>query len=400
MKTLSARAKAFIVAAFLSFLVYGIFQGLYGAQASVMMDYFNTTSAQHGMIITVQGIGGLAVAIICSFIGDKFNKLNLCLLGIFLMTVGSIATFFAEGYMFLFIMSLAAGIGYTFIDIMNGAVFAEVFINNKKTLIPMLHIFFGAGAMISPFFASLMVDADNPASYGLTFLIIGLASAAVLVTYFWTSKLILPETPYKKKAEVKQSAPAKAGEIFKYKTTIVLLIAGALYYSFQKGVQSWLAAYIQQTGASFELSANVLTMFFVGSLAMRIVSPWLFNKFDIKRMCIVFMLISAGFMVAALLCTNMALIITFVILSGAFQGVFSAAFAYIACDIFRTKTGSANSVVLIAISIGSMSAPLWMGAMADVMGFMVPLYIICGMLCLSTLFIWLSYKVAAKEGAC
>lgn len=374
----------FLLATFAAaWIVYAIFTVLYGSEATLMMNYFGIDTTQQGFLTTIQCIGGMGVSLLCIFFGEKMNKLWMIGFGIVLLSVGSLATAFGSSFMQVMLFALIAGIGYTFMDIMENAAVVEIFPAKTKTALPTLHMTFGIGAMAGPyFFVSLLVDPGVPASFSKTFLIVGIAAAAVLVLFLIASRRMFGKHKPGKAAVSK--AAQNPGGIFKYPAAWVMLAAGVLYFSFQKGVMTWYPTYMYETAhVDFQNSGLALTLFLIGSLACRIASPFLFNRFSILKMCIVMTLLCGVFMFASVLLAPVALILSqiFVVAGGIMQGAFVAAFVFLICEMFPGKAASATSVVLIAINIGGITTPLWMAGIAGPGNeFAIPFYIISAML--------------------
>ena len=348
-----------------------------------MMKHFSMDTTQQGFLTTIQCIGGLGVSLLCIFFGERMNKLKMIGMGIILLSAGSLATAFSASYLQLMLFALVAGVGYTFMDIMENAAVVDFFPTKAKTALPTLHMTFGIGSMVAPyFFVSLLVDPDVSASFSKTFFIAGIAGVAVLALFLFSSRRM-----FGKQGPVRPAATAAGqnpGGIFKYPAAWIMMAAGVLYFSFQKGIFTWYPTFMNVSAhVDFQNSGLALTLFLIGSLACRIASPVLFNKFSILKMLIIMTLLCGAFMFASILLAPIALILSqiFVVAGGIMQGAFVAAFVFLICEMFPGKSAAATSVVLIAINVGGILTPLWMASLAGPSNeFTMPMYIICAML--------------------
>lgn len=393
MKNLSLSKKLYVSVLFLSFLLFGIFQCLFGAEASVIKDFFNISSSKFGVIITLVSFGGLFISIFSAIFGENLDKMKMITLSLFLMLIGALGTIITSNFYVLLIFALLSGLAYTFLDVMNNAIIGDLFAENKKTLLPSLHMFFAVGATFGAFIAGFMVNDKKPQSYIRPFVLIAVCLIITLIFNIITTKKVINEPDYVKPIKTKQ----KSGEIFKYPAAWIILLAGIMHFSFQKGVQTWLPTYMMDNiGMSYENASITLTLFFLGAMFSRMLSPVLFNKFNIKRMTMLFMVISAISLALALICTNTVIAVILIFISGFFHGIFAAALVYIACDIFPNMPAGASSIVLISISLGGLTAPLWMGVLSDYnnIGLRIPMFIICIMMVFSSVFVHLAYKAA------
>ncbi len=379
-RKLNGRNLAFIVFAYAIYMVYAFYFNTFGTNATVMMAFYNITSAEQGLILTVQSVGGLAAAIFLALQGERFNKINALGLGALLVGVAGIAIGFAPPYFLLILIVIVAGIGCTFNDVMLNSLIPEVYPKRKNTLLPIAHAFYGIGAMVTPLFVTAVVDPEVFVSFAVPFLIIGIASTVIFVVYMILGKSIMPETPYADMAAVRKQVSGDPAEIFKTKKAWLFLIAGVLYFSFQVGTMSWLPTYCREIGMDFNLSGAMLTAFFGGSLVMRFISPLVLKKMTAQRAYIVFSILSAACMVAGLLTGNSMLMVVLVAVAGFMQGNSVALLVLIATEAFPHRVASASSISFIALNVATMTAPLWMGEMAGRTGFLLPL--LMGSICM------------------
>ncbi|MEF9989142.1 MAG: MFS transporter [Christensenellaceae bacterium] len=380
----------FIVMSFLIFVLYAFYKNIYGADAPVMMDFYSITNAQQGFILTTQSIGGMVVAVILALNGERYNKINVITLGMAVLVIACIFIGLVPPYVFLLILSCATGIGVTMIDVMMNGVISEVFPEKKNTLLPITHAFYGLGCMAAPLLVAFTVNPKIFESFGVPFLIIGVAGAAVFVFYLIAGKKIMKDTPYVDMESMKKRAIENPAEVFKTKPAWVLLLTGILYFCFQIGIASWLPTYcIQNLSMPFEQAGAMLTAFFGGALIMRFLCPLILKKMSTSKFFIVFGLTSALCMIAALSVTNIQLVIVLAIIAGFLQGANVVALVIMCCDTFPKRTASASAIVVFAANAATMLGPVLIGEIASVTGFRFPMYLICGLMLISILCIFL-----------
>lgn len=402
MEKFSGKEKFLLGTFFSAWILYAIFSSLYGSEAAVIMNFFDINSAEQGLLITIQCIGGMAVSLLCVFFGEKMNKLGMIGVGIALLAFGSLATAFGANYMQMMLFALVAGVGYTFMDIMENAAVVDIFPERKKTALPLLHMTYGVGAVIGPFFATAVVDPDMPSSFGRPFFFVAVAGVVVLAFFLVASRKIkIPSAPKNVQSAGLAKEKKHPGEIFKYPSAWVMIAAGVLYFSFQRGIMTWYPSYLyEDISTTFEFSGLATTLFFLGSLACRIFSPALFNRFSILKMSVWMTIFSALCMIASVVIAPVALAfaVVLVVIAGVLQGIFVASYVYLICDLFPGQSASASGVVMIAINLGGITSPLWMGWMKDQLGgYTVPLLIVSLMLIGSAALIALAHKLHAKK---
>jgi len=164
-KSLSKKHIIFLFATYFSFIVYAFYFNGFGTNAPVMMKYYAITSAQQGFIFTTQSIGALLIAIYLALHGERYNKIYMAVAGLLISGVAGITIGFAPSYIVLLFLVVAAGAGYTILDIMGNGMIPELFPKQKNTLLPLMHAFFGTGAMVSPILVAVLVNPDIPLSF-------------------------------------------------------------------------------------------------------------------------------------------------------------------------------------------------------------------------------------------
>jgi fucose permease len=362
----------------LGYVIFAIYFNWFGTTASVMMAYYNITSAQQGLIFTVQSVGGLIMAVFFAFQGERFNKINMISAAIFTVGGTALAVALAPPYAVLLLLVVAGGAGCSTIDVMMNSMIPELYPKQKNTLLPVAHGFFGTGALTAPLLITALVDPAAPRSFTRPFVWIGVIGVCVFAAFLIFSRRILSDTPYSDKFILKRHTPDKPAEIFTYKKAWMFLAAGFTYFSFQIGIMSWLPTYCEEVGMSFSTSGAVLTAFFVGSLLMRFSGPLILKKLKACDMFILFGLLSAAVVSAALFFPSA--IMPLIAAGGFMQGSCVALLVLMATDAFPNRIASASSLTFISANAASMTAPFWMGSLAQVTGFRIPLLIACGLL--------------------
>ncbi len=367
-----------------AFIVYAVYVNSFGPNAGLMMKYFNITESRHGFIITVQSIGGIITAVWLSLFGERYNKIYVISFCLALMAAGSILTGTVPaylpdggGYMLLLIFVLFAGVGYTGIDVMMNGVITETYAERKNTILPIAHAFYSTGAMAAPVFVTLTVDAMKPSTFSSPFLIIGIISAIVFAGYLITGRKIMPSTPYADMRAIKARVTENPAEIFRNRKAWIILAACLLYFSFMYGLSVWMPTFFQQErGMSHQLSGLMSTIFFLGALLMRFVSPLIFRRMAIEKFYILSGIASAVCMSAAFLpgLVFTPMIVVFVFAGGFLQGAHVIALVMISCDEFPKRTASASAITVLAFNLAAMAVPLLVGFLAEKAGFLIPMY--------------------------
>ena len=365
-----------------AFFVLAFPNMIQGSIAPVTMEYYGINAAQQGLIVTMQSIGVLGAGIFIALNGERYNKIYSVAFGLLVLSAAGIVIGGAPVYPVLLIVFVFVGIGLAFIDIMTNGVVPDVFPKQKNTLLPLTHAFFSLGATVVPIIATFVVNPEKPFTFSYPFRVMAIVAGTVLILYFFSGRRIMLDTPYTNMEKMRARVTENPAEVYKTGKAWYFLIIGILYFTFQVGSTIWLPTFaIRNTGVTFETGGAVLTALFGGMLVMRLLTPLILRKISAHNLYVVFGLASAACMIALLFIDNIPLMFVLVTACGFFQGSHAATLVLMCCEAFPERTASATSIYLIGGGIASITAPLWMGIMAEHTGFFLPMFLIsCAML--------------------
>ena len=367
------RGKAALLAlCFLGFVLYGMYYNGFGANAEAAMAYFGIDEAQNGAILTVQSFGCLAVAVLLGLFGERLNKMYALAFGILLLGLAGVCIGLipelvptAAGYAAMLGFSLVAGVGFICIDLLTNSLIADVFREDKTRVLPYAHAFYGGGAMLAPVFVTAIVSPALPESFARPYLIIGLGAVLTGAVLALCARRIAPETPYADMAAIRRRAKSNPAEIFREGRAWLFLLSAFMNLAFQTGLTTWLPRYCSATrGYDFTQAGLTVTLYFLGALAIRLLSPVAYAKIGVRRFyCGSLLSSTALYLVFMLLPMPDWADSVSICLLGFMLGATVPSLIIICCDAFPERTASASSIVVFGVSLASMTAPVLVGRM-------------------------------------
>ena len=370
--------KLFISASFCVYFIMAIPYTVHGSVAPLTMEYYGITAAQQGFIVTIQSAGAFCTTIFIALRGERYNKIHIIALGVIILCIMSAVIAGVPSYALLLGLIAIVGIGVSLMDVLMNSVFTDVFPKQKSTVIPIVHAFYSVGAMLVPIFVTLLVNPGVPSTFSYMFRLLSILAAPIFVLYIISGRRIMADTPYTNLDAMKKRVAENPAEIFKTKTAWFFMAIGTMYFTFQIGMTVWLPTYaIKEVGADFSMGAMMVTAFYLGTLVMRFLGPLFLRKLSPYQLFSYFGWVSVALMLAALFAGNVTLMLILIAISGFFQGSNVATFILICTEAFPERTASASALCYIAVGIGFLSAPLWMGALSDTTGFLFPMILIC-----------------------
>lgn len=390
---------------FLMYFLYGIYFNSVGANAENMMSFFGITESQQGMILTVQSVACIVMTVVLGLFGERINKLyglmaGLAVLGAAAIAIGTIPQYRTQGsgFSLLLVFVLVGGFGLITLDLlMNGAI-ADLFPKQKNTLLPVVHAFFGTGSMLAPLIVTALANPSRPETFANPYLVLGSSALLAALVAVFVMKKAKPMTPYADMKTVRARTNGNPAEIFTDVRAWLFLLCCMLYSCFQIGLSAWLPQYAQtQMDLSYELSNTMLTLYFLGALAARFLSPLVYRKMRVKTFYVLSLSLSALVFLAFLfLPLSFIVRCILLVLTGLLQGPAVPAQVILCCDTFPTRTASASSLVVLGISLASLVAPAAIGALIESVGYQFPMVLIAAAVLLSVgVLLWIG-KIRPK----
>ena len=173
---------------FALFLLYGVYFNAFGANAESMMAFFGITESRQGFVMTIQSLGGIVMTVLLGLFGERLHKLygllaGAVLVGVAGVTIGTMPLYGNDSYGLLLVFALIGGVGYITIDLLMNGVIADVFPEKKSTLLPIVHGFYGLGAMLAPLLVTWLTDSGRPATFAVPYLVLGAAENDIAKQY-------------------------------------------------------------------------------------------------------------------------------------------------------------------------------------------------------------------------
>ena len=389
-----------IILCLLMYLMYGIYFTVIGADSNIMMGFFGITESEQGFIMTIQSIGCLIMVILLGLFGERINKLHGLLAGLIIwgaagILIGSMTLYTQQGtgYGLMLTFALIGGVGYIMIDLLMNGVIADIYPEKKEKVLPYVHAFYGLGAMLAPMLVTALTDENEVKTFALPYLILGIAVIVIALFFAIASHKAMPATPYADMSEIKKRAVSNPAEVFKEGKAWLYLASCFAYLLFQNGLVVWAPSYFKTVNNMTEAAGNnMLTIYFLGCLIIRLLSPLVYKFISVRKFYITATLLSAFSFGAVLLVQPLILKYIFIFITGLLQGSAVPGMVVMCCNAFPKRTASASSIVVFGVSASSLIAPPLIGAVIEAAGYSIPMWGMTACLVISVLILLRSGK--------
>jgi fucose permease len=406
-KTGSGTGKGPVLAlCFVAFILYSMYFNGFGTNSPAIMGFFGIDEAANGLILTVQALGCIAMTVLLGLFGERLNKISGIAWGLLVMGAGGVLVGLIPvlspngGYLLMMAFSLVAGIGFTTIDLLMNGLVADVFPERKNTLLPFVHGFYGLGAMLAPVFVTAVVEPSVPSQFARPYLAIGAAALCAFVLMALAGRRARAHTPYADMSAIRARARSNPAEVFADLRAWLYLLVCLMFQAFQLGLTTWFPGYCREVlSFSYENSALMLTLYFLGILAMRFVSPLIYKKISVRLFYIATVASSSVlFLLFLFIRPSLGLSGALIAIIGFLHGSAVPSQVILCCDTFPQRTASASSILLFAVSTATFVVPAALGRVIGVSGYLPPMLIITACLVLSVLFLLPIARMRGKDG--
>lgn len=346
-----------LLVAWLSIFVIGMLSGALGPLLPILAARLGLPVEAMGALYPALFAGALTAQLAGGWVAERIGLRNLALLGTGLLTLG-ILGFAASATLPLLLAAAAlAGLGQGAIDVSTNVLVAAVFPRERVvSAVNLLHVAFGAGAMLAPVVATAAV-----ARLGSPMPALHLAGGVGVATVLLGARVLL-------------DAPAAHGDggpgaAALYRTPALWLLALVLflYVGGEMGVGGWTARYLERTS---DLSAGpialVVSAYWAALTAGRLVGAALGARLSAGTLLL--WSVAGSLLGAALVPLGggsvAATVVGTLILGVAYGPVFPTA-VVLATERFPRAAGRAVSVLVSAASVGGMALPPLQGVLLE-----------------------------------
>lgn len=353
--------------------VYAI-QMVFAAAANVigtilpnLVDGFNLTLSQVGVISAVQSLTGPPIIFLAGFMSDHLGPVRVLLIGLTLLIACPLFMAAASSYILLVVSIAVLGIAFGFIDPMTNAVLVKGGGQEKGKYLSLLHAAYGLGAAIFP----VLIAFALARGMSWRFSLLALASLVfgVTVVFFRCRE---QENPGQRMDVAAQgnSLSSDSGDPTTWTSDLLIPTIAMFFYSgVYRNLAVWMVMYFKDIlGATQVIGSLALFTLFGAIVIGRLISAKMSDSKDNLLLLTVYMTGAA----AAL--TPIAWIrsqfMGFIAIAGfglASAGIFPVITSY-ATGLFPARSGMVTGFIYGSASAGAVALPWLMGIVADNFG--------------------------------
>lgn len=266
---MSKNSKKIIIMSFTIMLTVGVVKNLRGQLGPYIIDDLELNYSRLGFLFSFLSIGSMLVYPIGGKLIEKFPLKRLLLFGIIYNITALLAIYFSTSYYFLLLAFLLVGSGLTLLSIIAINLVSITCRENRGKMINLLHLFYGVGGIVAPYFVSLTLKLNF--SWAEVFLF----SIALLLIVLWEFRAAsLPELGAENSGKMAGSL-----ELLRDKKVILFSLMIFLQVGVEVALVIWLAPFLKNVEARPEIVVSFyLSLFFISFTLGRFLASLVVEK--------------------------------------------------------------------------------------------------------------------------
>lgn len=336
--------------------LYAVYLGALGVLLPYIGVSFGLGPAVVGRLFPANFLGFILGVLLCGSLSDRLGRKAVLLGGVAAYALG-LALFSGSGSFALALLATALiGAGSGAMETVASALAADLFPERRAFLINALQVAFGAGAMVSPALAHVLLIKGTPWQT----LYLGLAALNILL---FLTLAFQPMTETRHEREALDWDALRA--ILRQPVFLLLCLSQALYVGAEVGFTSWMPTYFERRlpgGAAW--AGTVVTVFWIATTVGRVATGSLVTRLPLMRLTLLLAVGGVLGSALALAWTNPLAVLGFVGMTGlCFSGIFGLILAE-AGERYQRFAGTTFGAVVAAGGIGGALVPWGVGVLA------------------------------------
>ncbi len=253
--------------------------------------------------------------------------------------------------------ALPFGLGSGTLDGAGNGLILDLFPDSRGRALNLLHFFFSAGALASPFVVGRAVEAGIPWQA----LLLGTAVAAAPIAIAF-ARADMPSGRHRPD----RSGTAPGRRLLADRALLALAIAIGCYVASEVGVSNWLVRFLET--APIGLATTALTLYWGGLTVGRLISARIGDRFDHTAFATIAGIATGIAIVLAVIAPSLELSIVLFGLAGVASGPIFPLIVAIGGERFPDRSAAVGGYMAGAAVVGGISYPPVMGLLSVTVG--------------------------------
>jgi fucose permease len=274
-----------------------------------------------------------------------------------LVTTGLVVLATSGTWPIFLLGALPFGLGAGTVDGAGNGLVLDLFPDSRGRALNLLHFFFSAGALSSPFVVGRVIEAGVP--WQALLLATALAAAPIAIAY---SRADMPSGKHRDDA----AGSASGRRLLSDRVLLALAIAIGCYVASEVGVSNWLVRFLE--AAPIGLATTALTLYWGGLTVGRLVSARIGDRFDHTAFATIASVATGIAIMLAVVAPSLELSIVLFGIAGVTSGPIFPLIVAIGGERFPDRSAAVGGYMAGAAVVGGLSYPPVMGLLSVTVG--------------------------------
>ena len=358
------RKLLLVVAAFLSYFVFGFSDNLKGPLLPEILHFFNINYSIGSNILLLSYLGFMIATLIMGPLSDRRDNRFIMIFVSTIILLGLGGTGVAKVPQFIYLSYFILGFGLGSTAIVANALIVEKFPKNSGFFLNILSFFHGLGAMTAPIVAGKLLS--NGVKWSNIYLLMTILPSTLFLLF------LISSSGEKKIKEVKE----KQGSLFSTFTpeVVLFIISITMYVAAELGISSWIVEYMEkQVGLSVIKSSLFLSLYYGLLMVGRLIGSTIVDRVGhIKILRITSILAFTTLSLGVIFSKELAILIP---VTGLFFSIIFPTTVASASERNSHIKGQVFGVLFFFSGVGGMLGPWAIGQLANIYGMGIALMI-------------------------
>jgi fucose permease len=321
---------------------------------SIELD-FGKTDGDMGLFYFLYAISYATGSFGGGLLTERLGRRTVLGLALGVHAAGFAALAIAPQWPLFLLAAIPAGLGGGEMDGGVNGLFLDLFPNNRGRGLSALHLFYGVGALLSPLFVGLLVEA------GVAWQAIVLATAVVMLPVAVLYTVTDMPTGHHEVAET--GSRIRVGFA---PPLVALAIAIGCYVAAEVGVSSWLVQFL--AAAPLRVATGALSLFWLGLTLGRLTSAVAGDRFDYLRFAVGASVVSGLALFGAVAVPDLTVSVVLMTIVGFAFGPIYPLIMTVAGERFPGRTAAVSGLLSGSAVVGGTLYPPVMGFLSVTVG--------------------------------
>jgi fucose permease len=250
-------------------MMNGVVNNLRAQVGPYIIEDYALNYSKLGILLSFISIGSMLLYFLSGKLIEKFGLIKLLFYGIVYNSVSLIAIYLAPNYYFLTFSFFLLGSGLTLLNIVSVNLISISYSENRGKMINLLHLFYGVGGIIAPYFVTLVLKLGFSWAHSFLFSIV-----LLLIIFIEFDTASIPEIEASKNKTMRSTK-----ELLKDIKVILFSLIVFLQIGVEFSIITWLAPFLKDVEGRSDLEISFyIALFFITFTIGRLLASFMVEK--------------------------------------------------------------------------------------------------------------------------